>query len=429
MEKVHQDKLAAAISVLSILEQDGAYSPIFKELNKAADILNEIIEFRPKNTTFSETDCHSFEYMPNDDGTTLAIKQYIGFDEETIVIPTSFEGKIVTRISANAFKNSKHLKRLILSDSVTVIGSSAFEGCAKLEQVDNTSRVKYLGGKAFFDCANLSKVGTFNSLKYIGKEAFSNTAITSFVLPDNIKYLCKRSFCNCSKLASVTLHNRLKMIGDHCFDGCQELKDIEIPHSVSYVGYSAFQNCISLRKLIVRTINAVWKEAAFAKTRIWRPDLRYNPRTIFESLPNIEILCFPGATIQAYCRDNNLKCSRLQEELLRIDGEDLTLDSLVGFRIIKPSYPTAQKEFEKLEQFLSQYDIVVEEEPLNVLSSHNTTILNIHILGTAITEMKKFEEHMTGHSQSQRFRDCKVMDEYRKLIKEKGVTVKNEVNI
>jgi len=66
----------------------------------------------------------------------------------------------------------------------------------------------------------------------------------------HITYVPNKSFFNCSKLNRVILNNVIH-IGDFSFGICLELKEINIPPSVSVIGSHAFTFCSGLREVVI----------------------------------------------------------------------------------------------------------------------------------------------------------------------------------
>ena len=390
-----KDKIEDIIYELQLMSKNDENEKIMEELRLSIKTLTVIAEYKPENRNGMETDCSLFEFETV--GNTLSIKKYIGFDDESIVIPLQYAGKRITRISTGAFKNRKHLKCVRLSDNIQAIGSGAFEECTALEIVQTTSSVTYIGERAFFGCGALQDIGSLNSLERVGKEAFARTAITSFVVPQCVKYLAYKLFEGCQKLKSIILHETIQIIGKECFSGCSALVNIAIPESVSHVGAEAFKNCTAIRDFAIHSVNTKWGKNVFSRIEVWRPDLRYNPRYIYHPLKDINVLCHPGSSVQVYCTENNIRCSRLRADLKKAKCVAYPLDSIVGFSMIKPTYREARQLFEILTNCLAQFNIntVTEETRFEQTGSE---YINIHIIGEPITDVKEFRKAVTNQA-------------------------------
>ena len=73
----------------------------------------------------------------------------------------------------------------------------------------------------------------------IGDMAFSGCDIESIVLPDTVTIIGDGAFWNCA-IASIILPDTFTIIGDHAFYLCHQLKEINIPNSVTHIGAQAF---------------------------------------------------------------------------------------------------------------------------------------------------------------------------------------------
>ena len=73
-------------------------------------------------------------YYPLPDGTygvAAGTTQYL----DEIIIPSTYNGKKVTQILQNAFKDATNLVSITIPASVTSVGTDAFAGCTNLQEV------------------------------------------------------------------------------------------------------------------------------------------------------------------------------------------------------------------------------------------------------------------------------------------------------
>ena len=88
----------------------------------------------------------------------------------TVVIPSTYKGKPVTKISNNGFASCANLKKVVIPHTVTCIGNNAFLNCKNLETV-MAPRIKDIGANAFAFCKKMNYVIT-ESVETIGATAF-----------------------------------------------------------------------------------------------------------------------------------------------------------------------------------------------------------------------------------------------------------------
>ena len=120
---------------------------------------------------------------------------------ESVEIPETINGKPISRISENGFKDCLNLKTIVIPSTVSIIETSAFQNCVSLEEITITEGVSDIG---------------------------------------------KNAFRNCSSLKSITLPNTLNALRNNAFTACTELKSIIIPISVEVVNSYVFSKCTSL---------------------------------------------------------------------------------------------------------------------------------------------------------------------------------------
>lgn len=125
----------------------------------------------------------------------------------------------VTRIPAYLFATGSsssqdtyaHVKKVILSATVTQIGAYAFDRCYDLDTI------------------NLNRATALNT---IGSYAFEYTALKSITFPDNLLEIGDGSF-NYSALKTVVLPQRLTKLGDGAFRNCTRLENVTIRGDIS----------------------------------------------------------------------------------------------------------------------------------------------------------------------------------------------------
>ena len=160
-----------------------------------------------------------WSFLKNEDG-TLSITGYKGTDLE-IIVPAVIDGKRVTAIDNQAFCSDKsgrlkkyravlaELRKVEISDGITVIGESAFAGCSKLSEVVLPESIEAIGKNAFLGCEGLKDINLPASLKAIGEWAFYGCkGLTSVCIPDGMSSIEGYVFCECANLSSVTPFRR-----------------------------------------------------------------------------------------------------------------------------------------------------------------------------------------------------------------------------
>ena len=180
----------------------------------------------------------------------------------------------LTSIRDNAFAGCYALNGINIPEGVTSIGASAFQGCSSLQSIAIPASVTSIGANAFQGCANAVfsvNVNNFaptaavfmscrrltGELNIIADEiphdAFAFTGITSLFCKANktTRTTGGGAFYGCDELARVELTD-IKEIGSFTFNGCTALSLAIIGDTVTKIDSSAFLNCTTLARLVVK---------------------------------------------------------------------------------------------------------------------------------------------------------------------------------
>lgn len=190
----------------------------------------------------------------------------------------------VTKIGANAFRETMLSGALIIPDDVVEIGYQAFEQTL-ITSLELPYNLKKLGSSVFNQCNVLG--GTLS-------------------LPDGLESIGNYCFFNCSSLTGeLVLPHGLKEIADSCFVGCSNLTGhLTIPEGVKSIGSSAFSSCNFTGLTLPSTLVGEIREYAFYYNNL------QGELVIPEGVTRIGSNCFNG---------NELSSIVLPEGLLRID--------------------------------------------------------------------------------------------------------------
>ncbi len=205
----------------------------------------------------------NYQYSLLDDG-TISIKKYTG-KEDTLEIPYSIDGYIVTTIGDRAFSYCDSLTSITIPDSVTSIGDRAFSYCVSLTSITIPDSVNNIGANPWARCINSQTIKVSPDhpvLAVIDGVLYSKPdkrlicypcsyTQSSFTIPKGIKIIGDSAFYFCDSLTSITISDSVTSIGDSAFSSCDSLTSITIPDSVTSIGDSAFYLCYSLTSIIV----------------------------------------------------------------------------------------------------------------------------------------------------------------------------------
>ncbi|MBE6472678.1 MAG: leucine-rich repeat domain-containing protein [Coriobacteriaceae bacterium] len=215
----------------------------------------------------------------------LVLREALGDDEE-VVLPDG-----VIEISAGAFRNRMHLRRIVipdtcrtigeaafrdcsaleeiaLPDSVTTIGNYCFKGCKSLERVRLSEKMNAIPLEAFAGCASLQQVEGGSKIERIEREGFGDCGELRSFAGRPLKKIANLAFNNCAKLESIDFGPVLLTVGEKAFRNCASFKGAEFPEHVSGLKDNAFADCadfpISDGEIVRKFPNAFKRETAEA---------------------------------------------------------------------------------------------------------------------------------------------------------------------
>ena len=201
----------------------------------------------------------------------------------------------ITRIPAQAFKNSKIKGNLTIPNSVTTIEREAFSNCTELKgSLTLSNSLKTIGDKAFYNCNSLNGSLTIpNTVTTIGISAFEKcTGFNgSLTIPHSVTTIGESAFFNCQGFkGDLTIPNSVTTIGRLAFFRCSRFKGLKLSNSVKTIGDGAFKVCYGFTgELILPNSITTIGEEAFHGCLGFTGDL-----TIPNSITTIEASVFHG---------------------------------------------------------------------------------------------------------------------------------------
>lgn len=150
---------------------------------------------------------------------------------------------------------------LVVPGTVTGIGCGQFAGCSTIEEVNMGTNVTAIGNEAFGGCKNLWRVTLSGSplLAEIDDYAFSDCeALQKITLPNSVTSIGRYVFQNCESLTQATLGTGITAIPTGAFKGCMSLTTVTISGKITSIGSNAFAGCISLGTIKFSGTRAEW---------------------------------------------------------------------------------------------------------------------------------------------------------------------------
>ncbi|MCQ2251211.1 MAG: leucine-rich repeat domain-containing protein [Bacteroidales bacterium] len=237
----------------------------------------------------------TFEAAP--DSSTIGVYWHENYDDST---------EIAEIYPVRVAGNCPNLRKIVLPENTLYFGGATdlpklesinFPDCLKyLVSLENCPSIKELKlpdalNNAMNNCApilrsnkSLETVKVFSGLK-LGSHLFeeewwyTEDGITSYngtfsscenlktiEIPEGVTYIGDDCFMNCLSLENVKLPNSLRHIGNHAFANCKSLKTIILPDSLERIGNYAFEGCSNLESI---RIPASVKDDAIGKGAFW----------------------------------------------------------------------------------------------------------------------------------------------------------------
>lgn len=233
---------------------------------------------------------------------TVEITGYTGQDTE-ITIPSTLDGKTVTRIGDCAFQSGRNLTdevtTIIIPSGIKSIGRYAFRDCMKLTSITIPDTVTTIEDSAFDGCEVLPTIIIPKNVTSIGTEVFrlckalteikvdaDNTKYkaidgnlynkggsilisyapgksdTVFTIPASVMTIGKCAFFQCYNLKEITITEKVTTIERDAFYSCTNLERVAIPGNVKTIEERAFAFCFNLGNIILNEgIKTIGEEA------------------------------------------------------------------------------------------------------------------------------------------------------------------------
>lgn len=207
------------------------------DLNTQNQVSESIIEATPDEY---------FRFSLLNDDTYEISARYQDMPPRT-VIPATHEGKPVTAIAKDAFKDRTSIDEIKIPSSVTSIGESAFRGCSFLETVNASDNITTIGSSAFYGCTLLDHFTIPKGLTRIESSLFYLCKnLSDIPIPDGVTHIGNYAFFGCERLRFITIPNKVTTLGQGTFYGCTGLISITLSESITSIESNAFDGCYKL---------------------------------------------------------------------------------------------------------------------------------------------------------------------------------------
>lgn len=130
--------------------------------------------------------------------------------------------------------SGSNLEEVVFPPSIREVGAKAFYGCKQLKRVQLNESLERLGAREIVDRYNFEG------------QVFARSAIESVTLPSTLKRIEKETFLECKNIKKIEIPSGVEYIGEYCFM-VSGLEEIALPCTLREIAVDAFMNCKSLR--------------------------------------------------------------------------------------------------------------------------------------------------------------------------------------
>ena len=233
----------------------------------------------PTTATAYDFEVDGIYYNISGNEATVTYQQYVNYSWQSdysgdVTIPetVTYNGINfpVTSIGEYAFYGCSGLTSVTIPNTVSTIGYSAFDGTAWYE--NQPDGVVYLGLVAYKYKGTIPE-GTSITLRDgtlgIADGAFAGrSGLTRIDIPNSVTTIGYYAFIYCPDLTSVTIGNSVTTICGDAFGECIGLTSVTIPNSVISIGEGAFSGCYGLTSVTIpNSVTSIGK-GAFRSCRL-----------------------------------------------------------------------------------------------------------------------------------------------------------------
>ena len=238
---------------------------------------------------------------------SLNDSDWSGFKQLTGIVGIDLTETDITSIPSSAFSKLSSLSTVMMPETVVTIGGSAFQS-TNCYQINVPASVESIGNFAW-DSSYLTYINfpEDSRLKSIGYAAFADSDIREFIMPNAVESLGSSNnssnygiFANCSKLSSLHLSSSLKSLPYYMLYRTTNLKEVQIPESVTSIGEGAFYDSGIQSVVIPKNVNTLGNYAFSGCDSLKNVTLNSRVTTLntytFRDCPEINTITITAAT-------------------------------------------------------------------------------------------------------------------------------------
>ena len=180
----------------------------------------------------------------------------------------------ITSVGDYAFRNCSEVTEIRLPEGLVSLGTSAFEYC-DITSIELPSTLERIGHEAFSLCVYLYTVEIPASVTELPGDAFFASGVQNIIVQpgnkaykveDNVLYTIDGKtlvFCPDDPVrTSFSIPEGVETIGDYAFTQANRLTSVDIPESVTSVGYTSFRFMRGLKTVNYAGTEEQWRQVA-----------------------------------------------------------------------------------------------------------------------------------------------------------------------
>lgn len=238
------------------------------------------------------------------EGTTLYITGDVAMDDYEYNSETLFAPWVIE------YKDT--IEHVVIGDGVKSIGEAAFQNCKNLKTVVIPNSVTVIKKAAFHNCESLEAVDLPDNLEDLGWGAFYNTGITSITIPGTIVNFSESWVADCKNLTEITLEDGMPCVIQTLATYSSNLKTVNLPNTVTIIGWAAFYGCTSLETFVVNEgATRIMDFAFYDCTSLTKLYIPASVTTIDEDIlgsakDTVTIYCKSGSVAETYAIEKGI---------------------------------------------------------------------------------------------------------------------------
>ena len=196
--------------------------------------------------------------------------QWVGYDYDDLVIPTTMPAKDTTinvmyrlaeqTTSFTYLNKTLNYKVYLLEgkEKAEVISSPDVTGFitipASITYNNKSYPVKCIQNGAFDGNRNIDGMTIEADIDSIGSKAFFDNRFTSFTIPANVERIGADAFLYCASMKTLTFAgNKVAELPSGMFRNCYALEEVNLPTSITKIGKTAFAGCSNLKLITINS--------------------------------------------------------------------------------------------------------------------------------------------------------------------------------